>query len=458
MFTRVPEFLPSQSGFHFLNNYPQGTPYPVVNLPVIGPLNLGDAGNGLCGGFVMATLDLFRHNPRFSPPANTDRPAPGSPMFNYLTDRLMTSFGELPQVPLGNAFKVIEWIRTPGHNVDISFYGAGLGQRMVEQEWPKVKADIDSGAPSPLNLIAGPERGWPDVTGTIDTLHHCHQVLAYGYELDSAKNLKLLVYDCNDPTNDNSTISLNISNPAHTITIAAPAVAAALGAGVTIRAFFRSDYLLHDPSVIAGKPVAGNQVPANPWQEIGHANNVVAMTATSSKLFCATRDNKLWARDPVSSDVNWQEIGHANYVVGMAAIGNKLFCATSDNRLWVRDAILSDVPWQEIGHANYVVGMAATPSKLFAATRDNKLWARAPVPGVNWQEIGQANNVVAMAATPSKLFCATSDNRLWSRDPVTNNVNWKELDHAYNVVGLAASGDKLFSATRENKLWVRAAS
>ena len=54
MFTRVPEFLPSQSGFHFLNNYPQGTPYPVVNLPVIGPLNLGDAGNGLCGGFVMA--------------------------------------------------------------------------------------------------------------------------------------------------------------------------------------------------------------------------------------------------------------------------------------------------------------------------------------------------------------------------------------------------------------------
>src|SRR5258707_665913 len=59
-FTRVPGFLPSQSGFHFSNNYPYGTPYPAVNLPIVGTIISGDAGNGLCGGFVMATLDLFR--------------------------------------------------------------------------------------------------------------------------------------------------------------------------------------------------------------------------------------------------------------------------------------------------------------------------------------------------------------------------------------------------------------
>jgi hypothetical protein len=73
------------------------------------------------------------------------------------------------------------------------------------------------------------------------------------------------------------------------------------------------------------------------WQDIGHANNVVAMAAINNKLFCVTQDNRLWARDPVLFEVNWQDIGHANNVVAMAAINGKLFCATRDNRLWARD-------------------------------------------------------------------------------------------------------------------------
>ncbi|MEP6916496.1 MAG: hypothetical protein ABJC89_12660, partial [Acidobacteriota bacterium] len=89
-FTRVPGFLCSRSGFHFSNRWPVGTVYPVVTLPIVGSIAGGDAGNGLCGGFVMAALDLFRHNPRLLPPANTndDRPANGSAIFSYITDRL----------------------------------------------------------------------------------------------------------------------------------------------------------------------------------------------------------------------------------------------------------------------------------------------------------------------------------------------------------------------------------
>lgn len=30
------------------------------------------------------------------------------------------------------------------------------------------------------------------------------------------------------------------------------------------------------------------------WDPIGHANDVVAMAAMNSKLFAATRDNRLW--------------------------------------------------------------------------------------------------------------------------------------------------------------------
>jgi len=35
------------------------------------------------------------------------------------------------------------------------------------------------------------------------------------------------------------------------------------------------------------------------WDHISHANDVVAMAAINGKLFAATRDNRLWWRDPV---------------------------------------------------------------------------------------------------------------------------------------------------------------
>ena len=92
--------------------------------------------------------------------------------------------------------------------------------------------------------------------------------------------------------------------------------------GIDVRGFFRTDYELRIPSAIAGTQ----------WQEIGHANGVVAMAALNNTLFCVTRDNKLWGRDAVLSNLNWQDIGHANGVVAMTAINNKLFCATSDNK------------------------------------------------------------------------------------------------------------------------------
>src|SRR4051812_47144500 len=59
------------------------------------------------------------------------------------------------------------------------------------------------------------------------------------------------------------------------------------------------------------------------WQQIGHANGVVAMAATNGRLFCATSDNRLWTRDPVAAELNWTDIGHANGVVGMTALDGR---------------------------------------------------------------------------------------------------------------------------------------
>jgi hypothetical protein len=260
---------------------------------------------------VLAALDLFRHTPRLVPPPNTDldRPPNGSPIFNYITQRLIDSFGSVVQGPHANAARAIEWIRTPGHDVLLSFYGAGLARRVVEMEWPKIKLDIDAGNPSPLNLVGGPERGAADITGTIDSLHHCHQVLAYAYEWDNAKNLTLWVYDCNDPFNDNSTLSLNILDPYHTIPIASPALSSAMAGGIEVRGFFRSDYELRDPSAIAGAQPPFNVAWESLGGELSSGPCVCSWAAGRLDVFARGTDNALWHLSYDGGWGPWEQLG-----------------------------------------------------------------------------------------------------------------------------------------------------
>ena len=192
------------------------------------------------------------------------------------------------------------------------------------------------------------------------------------------------------------------------------------------------------------------------WRHIGHANNVVAMTAIEGKLFAATNDNNLWVREPVERNINWRHIGHANNVVAMTAIEGKLFAATNDNNLSVREPVERDINWRRIGHANNVVAMTAIEGKIFAATNDNNLSVREPVErDINWRRIGHANNVVAMTAIEGKLFAATNDNNLSVREPVERDINWRLTGHANNVVAMTAIEGKIFAATNDNNLLVR---
>jgi hypothetical protein len=88
-------------------------------------------------------------------------------------------------------------------------------------------------------------------------------------------------------------------------------------------------------------------------------------------------------RDPVWQDVNWQRIGHANQVVSMTATDSDLVCATADNRIWQRPATAADVNWTVIGAAPAAVGGLAYQSNdnsLWVATRDNRLWKFRPNP------------------------------------------------------------------------------
>src|SRR5207253_2871269 len=108
------------------------------------PIPGGEAGNGICGGFVFAALDLFLHNPRLAPPLQSLRPGVDTPLFAYLCNRLMDSLGRSRLFDTGR--KVAEWIQSPSHDTVVgSAVGIhGLAFRMIAAggEWQRVKADI----------------------------------------------------------------------------------------------------------------------------------------------------------------------------------------------------------------------------------------------------------------------------------------------------------------------------
>jgi hypothetical protein len=231
---RIHDFVASKSGLQFVNSFPH-EPDLAINIAMYGTVPIGDASNGLCGGMVFTVRDLYEfHLPQI--PATTP-PAPGSPLFRYIVSRLVASFN-LP----GGVLKYFDWMNTP--DADTRLWVAirhGVAWHTIVEEWPKVKADIDNGHPSPLGLVTVYSANPAD-------LGQNHQVLAYGYDLDDSNNLTLHVYDPNTEAQnaDGAKLSLNLSHPSqaslihHNINIGHP----------VIRGFVRVDYSPVDPAFL----------------------------------------------------------------------------------------------------------------------------------------------------------------------------------------------------------------
>ena len=83
-------FRPSEQGFHFENTFEEGAPVLTLSVPVFGEIPVGNAGGGLCGGMVFAALDFYRQG--ILPPPDAAAPKPGTPLFEYLAQRLLDSF------------------------------------------------------------------------------------------------------------------------------------------------------------------------------------------------------------------------------------------------------------------------------------------------------------------------------------------------------------------------------
>lgn len=229
----VPGFKASVDGLHFTNSWPS-EPDIVIDLGPLGKVPIGDASNGLCGGMVYTAMDVFTAG--LPPIPDTRQPAQGSALFNYIVSRLFASF----DIPAGVS-TYYEWMNTPDHDTGIWFLTRrGVSWKTINEEWPKIKADIDGGMLSPLGLVT--------VYSTDPTMMgHNHQVLAYAYELDDAHRLTLHLYDPNTepPDADGVHLSLDLSNPAHTSPITHN-----VNIGRGIRGFFRSKYVFNNPAAL----------------------------------------------------------------------------------------------------------------------------------------------------------------------------------------------------------------
>jgi hypothetical protein len=185
---RVGQFCPSTNGLHFLNAFDH-VPYFTIPVGLVN-VGIGDAANGMCGGMGFTVRDYYESGL----PVPTDSTTPSSgPLFDYLAKRLFDSF-DLPSGPA--RYMVL---------MDPLLSDASRAGVMIRDEWPLIRADIDSGVLSPLGLIRVK-------TADPTKLGQNHQVLAYGYTL-IGNDLRIYVYDPNYPDEDDVCVALNISNP-----------------------------------------------------------------------------------------------------------------------------------------------------------------------------------------------------------------------------------------------------
>jgi hypothetical protein len=199
---------------------------------------------------------------RLARPAQTTAPSSG-PLYGYLVDRLYDSFN-LPNGP--TKYMHLMNPDLPDHETWFSqTFGFPRGRAWITivEEWPRIKADLDAGRPSPMALI---------LTKSHDPmmLGRNHQVLAWGYDLVGS-DLTIFVYDPNFPNNDNITVSLNIGNPVATTTMT-------YSTGQPLYAFFRPDY-----------------VPRRPFNL---ADGMIVRERSSAPVYAIVGGAKLWIRSP----------------------------------------------------------------------------------------------------------------------------------------------------------------
>ncbi len=165
-------FSPLQHGFKFANTFVND----LADLPGFGKVETA----GRCGGMSYTALDFFLND--IPVPAADRLPADGIPLADYIFRRQTESFLS------PSAINFITWslyADTP------NWFAKGVHGWTVEDEFPRLRAQLDLGHPQVLGLIAARDIGH---------VGYNHQVVACGYDFDAATGkITVLIYDCNSP-------------------------------------------------------------------------------------------------------------------------------------------------------------------------------------------------------------------------------------------------------------------
>jgi hypothetical protein len=184
---RVPGFLPSTKGFHFGNSWPHE---PTLTIPFpTGPITIGDAAGGLCGGMAFAVRDFFESGEAI--PATTTNPPLHTPLYDYLTRRLFDSF----DIPAGVA---------KFYSYQLPFHDQGAE---TARQWTAINAALNAGQLVCLGLIRVRSFSPGD-------LGKNHQVLTYGYDEDDDGRVALAICDPNHHDSDDVTLSFSTTGDA----------------------------------------------------------------------------------------------------------------------------------------------------------------------------------------------------------------------------------------------------
>lgn len=187
------DFVPSRHGFAFVNHFTGSSlPGPLVLLH--NALNAPDE-FGLCGGMCFAAADFYLAER--SIPAQTTRPTRGQPLYDYIYQRQVDSFGDR----FAWAAKFSRWMDLP----DTGPLSAG---RATLGLLPQMLDSLGRGEPVHLGLVyvssAQVREPWNN-----------HQVLAMSVTLEPESDrgiavCSLAIYDPNFPAGDAARIDIEL--------------------------------------------------------------------------------------------------------------------------------------------------------------------------------------------------------------------------------------------------------
>jgi hypothetical protein len=140
---------PSTHGFRFVNLFP-GTPvkHPIPKVPQF------TKNFGLCGGMSAAAIDFFVAKRKI--PGMTSAPAKGTPLYKYLFDRQLATFGS----KWSYVYKFIKWMALPLNNRRVASPVPGTSitlvkgiRRRTREEFNKIVREMQNRRPVVLGLV-----------------------------------------------------------------------------------------------------------------------------------------------------------------------------------------------------------------------------------------------------------------------------------------------------------------